>query len=70
MISNHFNFSIPHKYRWMKKVTQPPAEDGGEPVVTEVQTEVPGCWTPATFLSKGAACKFLFPLRAEKVINF
>lgn len=50
---------------WVKK---PKEEENEDEEDAGIPTDVPGCWTPATYLSKCAACRFLMPARAEKVM--
>ncbi|KAK6626516.1 hypothetical protein RUM44_008989 [Polyplax serrata] len=40
-----------------------------EDLFQEDITAVPGCWTPSTYLTKCAAIRYLFPARAEKVMQ-
>lgn len=61
------NYSIPGKYPYIRKITDEEDEGNEEEIINEEVTSVPACWTPATYLTKCAAVRFLFPARAEKV---
>ncbi|KAL0274971.1 UNVERIFIED_CONTAM: hypothetical protein PYX00_002978 [Menopon gallinae] len=59
--------SLAAKYAWVKKSKEDEAGEEEEEAAG-IPTNVPGCWTPASAFSKCAACRFLVPARAEKVM--